>query len=157
LEPAIASQPTMNFGWLRSNTPNDEVRRVVLHEFGHALGLVHEHQNPAVAIPWNKAAVYQYYQGPPNQWSQEQVDLNIFEVYGKGLTKYTRFDRNSIMLYPIPAELTTGGYQVGWNNELSYWDKLFIRKCYPPTKQHYPRAKRQKRKTASNNPAQTTP
>ncbi|MGH2413121.1 MAG: M12 family metallopeptidase, partial [Microcystaceae cyanobacterium] len=32
------SQPTMNFGWL------DEA--VVLHEFGHAIGLAHEHQNP---------------------------------------------------------------------------------------------------------------
>lgn len=52
------NQPTMNFGWLKSSTPNDEYSRVVIHEFGHAIGCIHEHQNPATNIPWNKEAVY---------------------------------------------------------------------------------------------------
>src|SRR5690242_7229133 len=39
-------QPTMNFGWLETTTPEIELREVVLHEFGHALGLIHEHQLP---------------------------------------------------------------------------------------------------------------
>jgi hypothetical protein len=136
-------EPTMNFGWLTPATPNDEVRRVVLHEFGHALGLVHEHQNPAVSIPWNKDAVYAYYQGPPNFWTREQVDVNIFQVYDMRITKYSRFDRKSIMLYPIPSELTTGGFAVGWNSELSYRDKLYIRKWYPVPK-WYPASKKAK-------------
>jgi hypothetical protein len=34
--------PTMNYGWLAPTSSDDEVRRVVLHEFGHALGLIHE-------------------------------------------------------------------------------------------------------------------
>ena len=29
---------TMNYGWFNENTSDEEVRRVVLHEFGHALG-----------------------------------------------------------------------------------------------------------------------
>jgi hypothetical protein len=132
LDPGIArDQPTMNFGWLTPGTPNDEVRRVVLHEFGHALGLIHEHQSPGAAIPWNKEAVYRYYQGPPNHWSKEQVDINLFQLYDGRTTKYSRFDRKSIMLYPIPAEFTLGDFSVGWNNELSYYDKLYIRKWYP--------------------------
>lgn len=128
-------QPTMNYGWLTRATANDEVRRVVLHEFGHALGLVHEHQNPATTIPWNRDAVYAFYQGPPNYWTKEQVDINIFQVYDQQFTKYTRFDRKSIMLYPIPQELTIGDYEVGWNSDFSYLDKLFIRKWYPLPKQ----------------------
>ncbi|MEO7159696.1 MAG: hypothetical protein ABIX00_04125, partial [Polaromonas sp.] len=32
-------KPTMNYGWLTPTSPDDELRRVVLHEFGHALGL----------------------------------------------------------------------------------------------------------------------
>ena len=31
--------------------------RVILHEFGHALALVHEHQNSALSIQWNETAV----------------------------------------------------------------------------------------------------
>ncbi len=47
-------------GWLEPDTPNDEYRRVVLHEFGHALGGIHEHQSPASGvIPWDKPKVYE--------------------------------------------------------------------------------------------------
>jgi len=31
----------------------------------------------------------------------------------------------------VPARLTRGGYEVGWNNELSAGDKSFIRRMYP--------------------------
>jgi len=32
------AQATMNYGWLTPDTADDEYQRVVLHEFGHALG-----------------------------------------------------------------------------------------------------------------------
>ncbi len=125
-------QPTMNFGWLTTSTPNDEVSRVVLHEFGHALGLIHEHQNPAAAIPWNKEVVYEYYSGPPNNWTKEQIDVNLFQLYSAQLTAYSAFDPDSIMLYPIPAEFLTDPAQaVGWNRTLSETDKEFIGRWYP--------------------------
>lgn len=124
-------EPTINFGWLTPGTPNDEVRRVVLHEFGHALGLIHEHQNPAAAIPWNRAAVYDYYAGPPNNWSQEQVEVNLFKTYAAALTQYSVFDPQSIMLYPIPAEFTEGGFSVGLNQTLSALDRAYLAAWYP--------------------------
>ncbi len=40
------NQPTMNYGWLTPTTGDEEYSRVVLHEFGHAIGCIHEHQNP---------------------------------------------------------------------------------------------------------------
>ena len=37
---------TMHFGWFDSNTKESEFKRTILHEFGHALGFIHEHQSP---------------------------------------------------------------------------------------------------------------
>ncbi|MEX1019273.1 MAG: hypothetical protein WDZ49_06420 [Litorilinea sp.] len=125
--------PTMNFGWLTPATPQDELQRVVLHEFGHALGLIHEHQNPDAAIPWDKDVVYQYYAGPPNHWSRTQVDVNIFERYAAEVVNASEFDPQSIMLYPIPQEFTRGAYSVGWNRTLSTTDQEHIARVYPPS------------------------
>ncbi|MFH7027557.1 MAG: M12 family metallopeptidase [Heteroscytonema crispum UTEX LB 1556] len=125
------NQPTMNYGWLTPTTPDDEYLRVVLHEFGHALGCIHEHQHPEVAIPWNRDAVYRYYMGSPNNWPKDQVDTNLFQHYSKNITQFSQFDTQSIMLYPVPRELTTGGFEVGWNKQLSETDKTFIGQMYP--------------------------
>lgn len=123
---------TMNYGWLRPNTSTAEYRRVVLHEFGHALGCIHEHQNPAANIPWNREKVYKTYGGPPNNWTRSQVDVNLFQKYGADRTQFSAFDRNSIMLYPVSKDLTDGVFEVGWNTELSDVDKEFIAAMYPP-------------------------
>jgi hypothetical protein len=125
------SQPTMNFGWLTLATPNDEYQRVVTHEFGHALGCIHEHQNPSNSIPWDREAVYRYYQGPPNYWSREQVDINLFTRYDAEVTQFSAFDPQSIMLYPIPNEFTMGDFEVGWNKALSATDRQYISTLYP--------------------------
>jgi serralysin len=124
-------QPTMNFGWLTPTTDDQEYQRVVVHEFGHALGLIHEHQNPAGGIQWNKPVVYRYYEGPPNNWDQQKVDLNLFQTYQANLTNFTETDPRSIMMYPIPAGFTTNGLEVGWNMQLSDSDKSFIAQMYP--------------------------
>lgn len=126
----VQDGPTMNFGWLTPGSPDDDVRRVVLHEFGHALGCIHEHQHPASSIPWNKNAVYAYYGGPPNNWPREQVDRNIFQAYDVNLTVHSQVDPDSIMMYPIPQSLTLGGFEVGLNSQLSLTDKKFIREVY---------------------------
>lgn len=125
------NQATMNFGWLTAETPDLEYSRVVTHEFGHALGCIHEHQNPATNIPWDKPKVYAFYAGPPNHWSKAEVDTNIFQKYDRTITQFSEFDPKSIMLYPIPNDLTIGDFEVGWNRELSPTDKQFIGAVYP--------------------------
>jgi hypothetical protein len=130
------SQPTMNFGWLTRATPNDEYARVVTHEFGHALGFIHEHQNPATDIPWDKEAVYSFYAGPPNFWTREQVDINLFTRYSADITQFSDFDPASIMLYPIPNEFTIGDFEVGWNKAPSETDKRFSASLYPMETRH---------------------
>lgn len=123
-------EPTMNFGWLNVESSDEEVERVVVHEFGHALGCIHEHQNPNVDIPWDEKKVYAYYTGPPNNWPKQQVYHNLLRKYSEDITQYSEFDTESIMLYPVPNEHTIGDYEVGLNRELSERDKVFIGEMY---------------------------
>jgi hypothetical protein len=125
------SQPTMNFGWLNAGSTDDEVRRVVLHEFGHALGLIHEHQSPYGSIQWNRDAVIRDLSGPPNNWSDETIQHNMFDPYEKSEVNGTGLDAASIMMYPIPASWTLNGFSVGLNSDLSKADKTFIHEQYP--------------------------
>jgi TIR domain len=126
------NQPTINLGWLNTNTSAEEVRRVVLHEFGHVLGLVHEHQIANALIPWNTEAVYRFYAGPPNFWTKQEVEAMMFQKYERDYFPLEKdFDPQSIMLFPINRELTDGSFQVGVNNTLSDGDKAFVKKLYP--------------------------
>lgn len=122
--------PSMNFGWFDTNTTDAELNKTILHEFGHLLGLIHEHQSPDGNILWNKPVVYEYYKNKSG-WSEAKVDANIFTKYAGTQTNYTAYDNLSIMHYPIDATFTTNGYSVGINENLSYTDKTFITKTYP--------------------------
>lgn len=123
--------PTMNYGWLTPGSPEDELRRVVLHEFGHALGLIHEHQNPTGGIKWNRAAVIRDLSGPPNNWDEGTIENNIFKKYDPGTVMASTVDSKSIMMYPIPKSWTIDGFSADLNNELSPLDKDVIGKSYP--------------------------
>ncbi|MEP6767773.1 MAG: hypothetical protein ABJC61_03835 [Acidobacteriota bacterium] len=124
------AEPTVNFGWLRDDTEEEEYRRVVLHEFGHALAAIHEHQNPRGGIRWNEKAVYDYFSGPPNNWSKEDIDFNILQKYKLDQLNATAFDPKSIMLYSFPPELIQGGKGTRNNNDLSTGDRKFIARMY---------------------------
>lgn len=124
-------EATMNFGWITENSTEEEIRQVVLHEFGHVIGLIHEHQSPKASIPWDSAKVYKYYyetQAPP--WDSAKVNWNIFRRYSASSTNYSAYDSLSIMHYAVPAFLTKNGFSVPWNSDLSAIDKTFIKELY---------------------------
>lgn len=124
------SKPTMNYGWLYDYTPDQEYARTVIHEFGHALGCIHEHQNPSVTIVWNEDVVYAAMAA--QGWTKEATDHNILKRVNAAEHEYSAFDPDSIMLYGFPASWTRDGKGTHSNFALSEADKAFIRKMYPP-------------------------
>ncbi|KAK2594034.1 hypothetical protein QQS21_008253 [Conoideocrella luteorostrata] len=122
-------QPTMNFGNLDDNSREEDFCRDTTHEFGHAIGCVHEHQ--AWAIPWDEPRVIadckRMY-----KWSESQTRAQIIkpEVDLNRLTK-SNFDSNSIMCYYYPKEWTKDHSSAPFNVKLSATDKSFIGKMYP--------------------------
>ena len=129
---AAKGTASMNLGWINQDQPEENISQVVLHEFGHALGAIHEHESPFASIPWNKERVYKDLGGPPNNWNREQVDHNMFSLYSLDVAEATKFDRSSIMLYHYPAEWTLNGQATPFNTTLSDGDKSYIRFVYPP-------------------------
>lgn len=124
--------PTMNFGWVRDDSDPVEDRAVILHEFGHALGCIHEHQSPTFDRKWNKTAVLKYFQGPPNYWDKDDIEYNVLKKYSPNGIKATAFDPDSIMLYAFDAELfADGGGATNENTQLSPTDLTMIEKMYP--------------------------
>ena len=111
-------EPTMNLGFMDGGT--------TAHEFGHAIGLGHEHQNPAGGIEWNREAVIRDLSGPPNSWTVEQIEHNVLNKYATDQIRGTVFDGKSIMLYFFPARWTLSGVSTSANEILSNMDKEFI-------------------------------
>ncbi|MCZ2224139.1 MAG: hypothetical protein LC122_10985 [Chitinophagales bacterium] len=105
------------------------LKRTVLHEFGHALGLIHEHMSPVSGIQWDSTAVYA--RKRLMGWSKEMTDAQLFRRYNISYTNGTAYDPKSIMHYPISPWETKNHYYVDWNDDLSEGDKALIAALYP--------------------------
>jgi hypothetical protein len=119
----------------------------ILHEFGHAFGLSHEHFNPECQKDLLLETIIAYLMGPPNNWTREVALFNIdAQYYAKMLAQqagpleskiinksYT--DQSSVMLYTFPPEFFASGDRSvckpagdrdrRWATTLSEDDELF--------------------------------
>lgn len=127
-----AEQPTVNYGFLRDMADDGQKMKTALHEFGHALGLAHEFQNPDAGEVFDREATVAYYSQPPNNWDTTTIEINVLnksEQY-PGSRAYDRF---SIMNYAFPLEIFKPGMETVEGSSLSESDKTYIASLYPKT------------------------
>ncbi|QTQ83991.1 hypothetical protein J8N08_13445 [Agrobacterium tumefaciens] len=135
---AQRGRPSMNYGWFTASTSEEEFRRVTLHEFGHALSLVHEHSHPGGRISWNEKAVFAHY--AKQGWTEDDVRAQVFRKYQLSQVNGSNYDPTSIMHYAIDRRLVTDPVDaVGWNTQLSDLDKTTIAKLYPKKRTNLPK------------------
>jgi hypothetical protein len=132
-------EPTMNLGWLDGEQDFDFPQAkgtgaVVIHEFGHAIGMVHEHSRQDAALPWNCSLVYSYLGGPPNNWDKATIDSNVLNPIPQGQLDGSPYDPYSIMHYYFQKEFFVEDIELPHVTELSDQDREWISKMYPPKK-----------------------
>jgi serralysin len=158
IDPSLLGEESMNLGWWdapKSHTftfngvtyttssafdqggyPGQGT--TIVHEFGHALGMIHEHQTPFNnPLIWNTQFLYSYFGGPPNNWTRSEIDSNIVERYSTNNLNGSDFDGNSIMKYTFSSAFlvnpssTIISYATKTNLVLSDCDKFWLSANYP--------------------------
>ena len=119
--------PTMCLSVLRGRYAVSRYRRVILHEFGHALGLGHEHQHPRAAIRWDEDAAIRAY--AKLGWPEDKVRRCLFSPLADH--ESTAYDERSVMHYPIPAQIQKAGKARGGATRLSRGDRELVARLYP--------------------------
>jgi hypothetical protein len=133
---------------------------IATHEFGHALGFQHEHQNPTGgcdfrfdddngyvptkdAYGWYAAdsngrrpGLYTYLGGYANYWPRDKVDANLRALPTTSAYLTGKFDKDSIMKYFFPAFMFVGAdqspcYTSTENLVVSAQDLIGVSLAYP--------------------------
>lgn len=129
------SRPSMSLAGFHVNPPANW-QDTVMHEFGHALGVLHEHQFPELGCEdefrWNDDAgyiptvngngtfvadsqgrrpgLYTFLSGPPNNWEAAKVDHNLRQLpVSSAFVTSENFDPDSRMLYRFGSWMFVDG------------------------------------------------
>ncbi|KAM0430041.1 hypothetical protein ACHAPT_006047 [Fusarium lateritium] len=134
---AAPGAATMNLGCINTDSAFTTAEKaVILHQFGHALGMLHEHDSPAHGgVPLRADALGGIYGA--KAWSDVDVRGQIINLYNlRDTTSFPQVDRMSIMQCPLPTIVTGLSHDVGYNYSLSDMDKAYIALMYPRTWTH---------------------
>jgi hypothetical protein len=125
-----AGEPTMNLDGFEDSTPEEEMRRVVEHEFGHILGFAHEHERPEILalLDENKTiAFFERYYG----WSAPETREQALTPWRASDLVATLPDTRSVMCYDFPGECTRSGQPIPGGQGINASDAALAARLYP--------------------------
>ncbi|KAF4472619.1 hypothetical protein FALBO_486 [Fusarium albosuccineum] len=118
-------------------------QHTILHEFGHALGMFHQHLHPDFLVDWDFARLEK-----KSGWSAA-ILRDRYQPLENGREKLGPYDSLSIMHYPVGEGDTLNSVPpIGLNLVLSEGDKRYLTLAYP--KPERASSKTPKEKPSSN-------
>jgi hypothetical protein len=131
------NQPTMNLGWIDDHTNFDfdaakGTGVVVIHEFGHMLGMIHEHTRADFGVKWNCNQLVSDLSKGNNNWDWCTIYNNVLKTYETSEFNGSKYDPLSVMHYWFPNRFFCGNPNLPHVTKLSYNDKVWLQKSYPP-------------------------
>lgn len=124
--------PQGGYGFMDSN--GNAYGTTILHQFGHALGMSHEHSTPfGHSFRYDKEAVYEELR--MNKWTKEAIETQVVSLEVK---KENDFDYFSIMKYTIdtlqlepPVSADMELWATTANYSFSPCDMAYLANAYP--------------------------
>lgn len=122
---------SMSLSELSKNSAGER-RGTILHEFGHAIGLQHEHQNIHRTFKIDEALAKEYCKNVYKFTEEDCRDQIINTLPNKeNQNYYSKYDPASVMHYTLHSSVTKEKIDFANVNSLSLIDKLEIAKLYP--------------------------
>jgi hypothetical protein len=125
-----AGQPTMCLQDFDKGMPESEWRRVVRHEVGHTLGLLHEHMLPEIIALLDPEAVIADFMASQG-WPRQMVVQQILTPPAPGTYRASKTSVHSLMCYQFSARVTRNHQPIPGGFDITPEDGAFVGSLYP--------------------------
>lgn len=126
------NESTMTLGYrdrIDFDSDRDYSNFIVMHEFGHALGCLHEHSRADRPLRFKEGATIDYFK--TRGLNEPATRFNILERTQRTLIKASTYDADSIMHYMFPNHIMQDNVERKQNFVLSKLDRQFAQFMYP--------------------------